>query len=972
MSDIIDSTYEIIGELGKGGGGVVYLANHLRLGKKVVLKADKRSVNTRAVLLRREVDVLKELNHTYIPQVYDYFIEGDTSYTVMDFVDGESLDKMLKREVKFPQAQVIFWIKQLLEALAYLHAPIHGKPPKGYVHSDVKPANIMIRPDKNICLIDFNISLAIGIETVIGKSDGYSSPEHYGIDYSFGGKNTHYKIEKTVLTDDDKTELADDDKTVLAENETAQLLRNLDNTAEGSSYSSSVKKIIVPDARSDIYSVGATMYHLLSGKKPPKDAKQVEPLPYNEVSPLISDIVKKAMMPNPDLRFGSAEEMLAEINSLWKNDIRTKRRKKQLAVAASFFSMLFIIGGAAVFTGLKQTERIKAAYVLAADSAEALLRGDVRKAVDLASDALIDDPKVFDIPYTAEAQLALTNALGVYDMSDSFKPHYTINLPSAPFRVLKSPNEDMLLVFYAYELAFYDIASGELIKTLPTLDSAYCEAEFIGGNEILYAGKDGLTAYDISTDTVLWQGEPATAIAVSGDGSTAAAIYRSDDTLKFYDVKSGELISLQELDGRNLNVPENDRFADADRNVFELNEDGSMCAVSLSDGYLGVMHIYDDQRDIVVYDASDYSHFDGNFIGSVFAFSAAGASGSQLGLIDCADAQYLGGMDSNTVFAVKAYDGRLYVSLNDTLVMMDTETFEQTAAAYTENKNIDSFDISGKYVIVSADESYSVFFSGAGLLQSEQREIKPDFVLITDEYVVLADRNTPVIEVLKMRDSSDSCIMSYDPKIKHSEARVLSDRSSVMLFDFNGFTIVDHDGSIKTAVKIPDAEKVYDQQYRHDGDCLEVTYYSGRVVCYSAKTGEIISENEIAPPVESLDEELETASFIVRSPLHGTPTAYDKETGGEIAMLNSEDYLTYVTETNRYVIAQYISAEGMYYGVLMNKKFEPIAKMPYLCDIAGDTLIYDLPAGNIKVSPIFELDELKEKAKSYRNYAEML
>ena len=107
MSEIIASTYEIIGELGSGGGGTVYLANHMRLDKRVVLKADKRNINTRAVLLRREVDVLKELSHTYIPQVYDYFIEDDISYTVMDFVDGESLDKVLKREKKFPQAVTI-------------------------------------------------------------------------------------------------------------------------------------------------------------------------------------------------------------------------------------------------------------------------------------------------------------------------------------------------------------------------------------------------------------------------------------------------------------------------------------------------------------------------------------------------------------------------------------------------------------------------------------------------------------------------------------------------------------------------------------------------------------------------------------------------------------------------------------------------------------------------------------------------
>ena len=60
----------------------------------------------------------------------------------MDYIEGESLDKALKRGERFPQAQVIKWAVQLLDALTYLHNPVHGDPPKGYVHSDIKPANL--------------------------------------------------------------------------------------------------------------------------------------------------------------------------------------------------------------------------------------------------------------------------------------------------------------------------------------------------------------------------------------------------------------------------------------------------------------------------------------------------------------------------------------------------------------------------------------------------------------------------------------------------------------------------------------------------------------------------------------------------------------------------------------------------------------------------------------------------------------
>lgn len=987
MSEIIGSTYEIIGKLGSGGGGVVYLANHLRLGKRVVLKADKRSTNTRAVLLRREVDVLKELHHPYIPQVYDYFIENDTSYTVMDLIDGESLDKLLKKETKFPQAKVIFWTKQLLEALAYLHSPTHGDPPKGYVHSDVKPANIMIRPDGNICLIDFNISLAIGIETVIGKSDGYSSPEHYGIDYSFNKKNTAYssektnaKIDKTEIADD-KTEIADD-KTEVADDKTeavgntTEILENYDkrsasvsvstnnNLNISSNYSSSAKKIIVPDARSDIYSVGATMYHLLSGKRPAKYATDVEPLSEKEFSPLLVKIVSKAMAPDPAMRFASADEMLNEINSLWKNDARVKRRKKQLAAAISAFAMFFVIAGAAIFTGLKQMERLQAAYVLSANSAEALSEGNVRSAVDLAMQALVDEPKLFDVPYTAEAQLALTNALGVYDLSDSFSAYEVIELSSAPFRTKISPDGKKLFVCYAYEMAIYDIASGEKLRSFPTQDSALCEVEFIDENRIIYAGKDGLTAYDISSDETLWQADPATAIAVSDDGLIAAAVNGNSDVINFYDINSGELISFRELYGKHLNVPENDNFADACRDVFELNGDGSVLAVSLDGGALMMLDIYDELNDLIIYESSDYLNFQGKFAGDIFAFSAYGNSEPIFGMANYITAEYIGEITEKDPVEIIKYNDKLYISINDELFLIDENTLEQTRVAYTENKNITAFDVSDKFVVTASSEGSSISYRETASIINEQIGGETDFVKITDEYAVFAGRNSPTVQILRLNDHKDKCIAEYDPKISHSEARIISDGSGIVLFDIYSITIIDMEGNIIASVKLPEPEKIYDQQYISARDELEVTYYSGKIVSYSAKSGNAVSEKETSPPDESLDVEYETESFIVKAPLHGVPEVYDKISGEKIADLNSEDHLTYITEIDKYIIAQYISTEGEIYGILMNKKCAPIAVIPYLCDIWDNKFICDLPSGNIKAVKIYELDELKDAAKT--------
>ncbi|MCM1543635.1 MAG: serine/threonine protein kinase, partial [Blautia sp.] len=182
MSHMIAGMYERGEQIGAGGGGVVYRGRHLRLNKDVALKADKRRLSTGAEALQREVNVLKGLSHTYIPQVYDFVQEDGMVYTVMDYIDGESLKEMLKRGQRPTQPQVIKWACQLLEALRYLH----GIPPHGILHGDIKPANIMLRFNGDICLIDYNIALFLGEDGAVkaGFSRGYASPEHYGADYT--------------------------------------------------------------------------------------------------------------------------------------------------------------------------------------------------------------------------------------------------------------------------------------------------------------------------------------------------------------------------------------------------------------------------------------------------------------------------------------------------------------------------------------------------------------------------------------------------------------------------------------------------------------------------------------------------------------------------------------------------------------------------------------------------------------------
>ena len=207
---IVDDVYQVIEEIGSGGMGVVYLAYHLRLEKYVVLKQIKNpSVST--AMLRNEVDILKSLHHPYLPQVYDFIeFEGDI-YTVIDYIDGYDLNCYIDNGWQFTESQLIKWLRQLCEVLSYLHT--HYPP---VLHTDIKPGNIIITTGGDICLIDFGISV-YNTDVIKGLSENYSSPEQYGNFYYLQyGEGTYLQL----------------------------------------------------DERTDIYSLGATFYHIMTGVRP--------------------------------------------------------------------------------------------------------------------------------------------------------------------------------------------------------------------------------------------------------------------------------------------------------------------------------------------------------------------------------------------------------------------------------------------------------------------------------------------------------------------------------------------------------------------------------------------------------------------------------------------------------------------------------------------------------------------------------
>ena len=140
-------------------------------------------------------------------------------------------------------------------------------------------------------------------------------------------------------------------------------------------------------------------------------------------------------------------------------------------------------------------------------------------------------------------------------------------------------------------------------------------------------------------------------------------------------------------------------------------------------------------------------------------------------------------------------------------------------------------------------------------------------------------------------------------------------------------------------------------------------YNDGKIREYSAADGTCISEKQGEKPDVTLTETFETSRYRIESPLHGTPVAYDKKSGKQVRRLAADAYLTYITETGDNIVAQYVTVGGTRYGELLNQQCEPVAELPWLCDVVDDTLIFDYPSGNMRESRIYNIHELKEIAR---------
>lgn len=420
INEVVNDTYQVTGYVGSGGGGIVYKARHLRLETDVVIKQIREEVKDK-IYLRQEADILKNLKHPYLPRVYDFLMTEDGVYTVMDYVPGKPLDKLLEEQGRIPQDQALRWLNQLAEALAYLH---ELDPP--VIHSDIKPANIIITPEGNATLIDFNVSICIddADKFSVGISAGYAPPEQYRdlttyqrITNVTNTRNTKVEqvfstitanVAKTVylyepeqkqeehqhtelLEPADRTEiLPDPDRTELLDTgaDRTEILPHGEKTGQKERKIRSRKPIV--DTRSDVYSLGCVLYHILTGQAPALDFNEI--VPVKQLVPDISEgvalVLEKMMRLLPDERYQNGKEALQAIRSCYKLDSRyvsMKRKERLFALAAV---AAFVAGAVLITLGIRTIQREEDAFY-----EESLLQADTlaagnqyRDAIDIALD----------------------------------------------------------------------------------------------------------------------------------------------------------------------------------------------------------------------------------------------------------------------------------------------------------------------------------------------------------------------------------------------------------------------------------------------------------------------------------------------------------------------------------------------------------------------------------------------------------
>lgn len=289
IGSVIDDKYEILKLIGQGGMSRVYLAMDKRLNKQWAVKEIEKRVrdkNNEVVIQSaiKEANMIKQLDHPSIVRIVDIIDSGDVIYIIEDYIEGETLSSLVEHGGAQPQEAVIDWAKQICGALEYLHTRTPA-----IIYRDMKPANVMLKPDGTIKIIDFGIAREYKTQntadTVCLGTKGYAAPEQ------FGGKGQ-------------------------------------------------------TDARTDIYCLGVTLYHLVTGQDPSEPPYEIYPIRrWNpRLSAGLEAIIQKCTQLDPEQRYQSCAELLYVLNHYeeYSEAYRMGQKKKLYAFCAA-------LAGSAVF-----------------------------------------------------------------------------------------------------------------------------------------------------------------------------------------------------------------------------------------------------------------------------------------------------------------------------------------------------------------------------------------------------------------------------------------------------------------------------------------------------------------------------------------------------------------------------------------------------------------------------------------------
>ena len=284
IGSIVDGKYKVLTKVGQGGMSVVYLAMNERANKQWAIKEVRKDGVKDFEVVKQglvvETDMLKRLNHPYLPSIIDVIDQKDNFLIVMDYIEGNPLSQKIEEYGAQPQELVIKWAKQLCDVLGYLHTRTPA-----IIYRDMKPANVMLRPDGNITLIDFGTAREykeqnVADTTCLGTK-GYAAPEQ------FGGRGQ-------------------------------------------------------TDARTDIYCLGVTLYHLVTGMNPAEPPYEIRPI--RQINPALSSglekIILKCTRPDPEERYQSCAELMYALEHY--DEIDDLYRKKQKRRVAGFITSILM------------------------------------------------------------------------------------------------------------------------------------------------------------------------------------------------------------------------------------------------------------------------------------------------------------------------------------------------------------------------------------------------------------------------------------------------------------------------------------------------------------------------------------------------------------------------------------------------------------------------------------------------------